>query len=193
MNNDDRTSVVMVEAAQEYNDMNNCKGRKRPSSSGDDTELLRKKMRSDLDPVCAGIDSIELTRGRDGSDSGGKQVNGKRTKGKGSKGKGKAKGSRSRGLTAGVPDESDGGNETRRTVEELLASGDVHKDQVTQILFRLPDGTRLQKSFLCTHPVEVCLIVVHRVSWREPSPPGPQTKILYKQPTCLRRAVSLWG
>lgn len=159
VSNDNRTGVVMVEAAQERNGVNNCKSRKRPSNGDDDTELRRKKkMRSDLDPVCAGIDSMELTRGRDGGDSGGdKLVNGKGRKGKGSKGKGKAK--RSRVPCASVPDESGGDDaETRRTVEELLASGDVHKDQVTQILFRLPDGTRLQKSFLCTHPVEVCLI-----------------------------------
>lgn len=45
------------------------------------------------------------------------------------------------------------------TVEELLESGSVRKHEVSHILFRLPDGARLQKAFICSHPIEVNLII----------------------------------
>ena len=40
-------------------------------------------------------------------------------------------------------------------VEKLLETGAIGKDEVSHILFRLPDGTRLQKAFICSHPIKV--------------------------------------
>ena len=42
-------------------------------------------------------------------------------------------------------------------VEKLLETGAIRKDEVSHLLFRLPDGTRLQKTFICSHPIKVNL------------------------------------
>ena len=41
------------------------------------------------------------------------------------------------------------------SVEEQVASGSVSKDEVSQIVIRMPNGSRVQKSFICHHPIEV--------------------------------------
>ena len=41
------------------------------------------------------------------------------------------------------------------SVEEQVASGSVSKDEVSQIVVRMPNGSRVQKSFICHHPIEV--------------------------------------
>ena len=41
------------------------------------------------------------------------------------------------------------------SVEEQIASGNISKDEVSQIVVRMPDGSRVQKSFICHHPIEV--------------------------------------
>ena len=46
------------------------------------------------------------------------------------------------------------------TLEEQLASGSVKKEDLVQIVLRLPDGARLQKSFMCTHPIEVRVLAL---------------------------------
>ena len=107
------------------------------------------------------IDNIELTQSTstgglvvaDSTDS--RLFNGKGRKGKRSKGKGKA---RTTEVDPETPADCIDTTTTTAMVEELLASGDLHKDEVTQILFRLPDGTRLQKSFLSKHPISVSVL-----------------------------------
>lgn len=69
-------------------------------------------------------------------------------KGRVSKGKGKAG-------TEGEGEEGQACSSECRTVEELLVAGVVRQEEVSQILFRLPDGTRLHKSFLCKEPIRV--------------------------------------
>lgn len=137
-----------------------CKTRKRPSNGGDDG-LSRKKMRADIDPVCVAIDNIELTQSlseEEGFSGSSRAVNGR---GKRGKGKGKAKGGKSSGKQVAVPGPvggEDGSIVQGCSVEEMLAAGDIQKEEVSLILFRLPDGTRLQKSFLCNHPVRVSYV-----------------------------------
>lgn len=46
-------------------------------------------------------------------------------------------------------------NSSTSSVEELLKSGSVGSHEVSHILFRLPDGSRLQKAFICSHPIKV--------------------------------------
>ena len=41
------------------------------------------------------------------------------------------------------------------SVEERLAAGLLQKEDISQLTFRLPDGTRIQKAFLCTSPLQV--------------------------------------
>jgi hypothetical protein len=121
------------------------KSRKRPSPV--DCGYSGKRMRADIDPVCIAIDNIELTRSLSG-DGGNMAVNGSR----GRKGKGKAKVGNPPGEQGmAAPPLSASGP----SVEEMLAAGDISKDAVSLILFRLPDGTRLHKSFLCNHSVKV--------------------------------------
>lgn len=59
-----------------------------------------------------------------------------------SKGKGKAKVENSE--SAVVVD----------SAEDQLASGAIGMESVTQLLIRLPDGSRLQKAFICHHPIQ---------------------------------------
>ena len=40
-------------------------------------------------------------------------------------------------------------------VEEKLRTGELHKDEVSEVVVRLPDGTRLQKAFLGSSPIKV--------------------------------------
>lgn len=47
------------------------------------------------------------------------------------------------------------------TVETLLETGSIGKDEVSHILFRLPDGSRLHKKFVCSHPIKVNNVVIH--------------------------------
>lgn len=46
-------------------------------------------------------------------------------------------------------------NSDTNSVEELLRSGSIGNYEVSRILFRLPDGSRLQKAFICSHPIKV--------------------------------------
>lgn len=46
-------------------------------------------------------------------------------------------------------------NSSTNSVEELLKSGSVESHEVSHVLFRLPDGSRLQKAFICSHPIKV--------------------------------------
>ncbi len=41
------------------------------------------------------------------------------------------------------------------SAEDQLASGAIGMESVTQLLIRLPDGSRLQKAFICHHPIQV--------------------------------------
>lgn len=145
-------------------------GRKRLSGSDREGygEEARKIIRTDIDPVCTAIDNIELTQSMSGDFMGSNStsvrvVNGKGGRKIGGKGKGKASG----GM---VPPKllCASGQEAERCksanthsvmIEEQLASGDILKDEVSHILFRLPDGTRLQRSFLCKHPVRVSPVI----------------------------------
>ncbi len=116
-----------------------------------------KRMRTDMDPMCKAIDGIELTNSLPEECVGESSnkvvvVNGKEKRGKRGKGRGKAKGKcKQQEVAAPFSDEDVAGC----TVDELLARGDIRKEDVSWLLFRLPDGTRCQQSFLCTHPVRV--------------------------------------
>lgn len=46
-------------------------------------------------------------------------------------------------------------NNGANSVEELLKCGSIGNHEVSYILFRLPDGSRLQKAFICSHPIKV--------------------------------------
>ena len=121
--------------------------RKRPSNDTDDERAGGKKMRTNIDPVCVAIDNIDLTPSVTEEDRlSGVAVNGR---GKGRRGRGRK--GKERHLT-----EPATGEDCRRSVEEMLAAGSISKGDVSVILFRLPDGTRLQQSFLCSHSVQVC-------------------------------------
>ena len=156
ISNDGRTT----DPASLYNyedDIHIVKSRKRLSDNKDDQNCPRKKARTDVDPMCVAIDNMELTQSvpneslvtKDSMDS--RMLNGKGRKGKKGKGKGKAKAEETDPVSRGKCDD------TMHSVEELLASGDICKDEVSQILFRLPDGTRLQKCFLSKHPISVSI------------------------------------
>lgn len=163
--NNDRTKAGVEFSVSDDSKYRTLAGsRKRLSSNNDELkDCPRKRTRTDLDPVCLAIDNIELTRSMstDNPDVGStdrKISNGKGKRGNNSKGKGKAKASE----TDFVSGDSTS-NSLDVTVEELLESGDIHKDDVTQILFRLPDGTRLQKSFLSKHPISVSRLCLAKV------------------------------
>lgn len=130
------------------------KTRKRPSNNVG-SEWPGKRRRMDMDPVCSAMDSIELTRSLSEEESlvRKKPLNGKGKRAKGGKGKGKAVGGC--GQEAGVSTPEDCCSMRGCCVEDLLAAGDIHKEDVSLILFRLPDGTRLQKTFLSNHPIRV--------------------------------------
>lgn len=161
---DDRTKDSADPASSyNYDYKTHIKSRKRLSSNNEgDQDCPRKKAHTDVDPMCVAIDNMELTQlvpseGLVLKHSVDNRIfNGKGRKGKKGKGKGKAK-----------AEETDPVSRENYvdTVEELLASGDIHKDEVSQILFRLPDGTRLQKCFLSKHPisVSVCLGSIQQV------------------------------
>ena len=56
---------------------------------------------------------------------------------------------------------------TSVSVEEQLESGRLDKAEVSRIVIRLPNGTRLQKTFLCRSPIKVgppLLLVFRHVS-----------------------------
>lgn len=159
MNSNDRNGT---EAANCFNgvacssaDNKSNKTRKRPSNNVDGG-WSGKKRRTDVDPVCTAMDNIELTRSLSEEESvvPKKPVNGK-GRAKGGKGKGKAGGGHQRGAATIVSMSED----TMRgcSVEELLTAGDICKGDISIILFRLPDGTRLQKTFLSNHPIRVSL------------------------------------
>lgn len=46
-------------------------------------------------------------------------------------------------------------NSCSSSVEDLLRCGSIESREVSHILFRLPDGSRLQKAFICSHPIKV--------------------------------------
>ena len=52
------------------------------------------------------------------------------------------------------------------TLEEQVVTGAIQRDEVSYILFRLPDGSRLQKAFVCSHPIKVNLFSQVRQSHR---------------------------
>lgn len=121
--------------------------RKRASNETDGEWARGKRMRTNIDPVCVAIDNIELTH-EDGLGESRVAINGRGKGGRRRKGKGKAK-------SCNIPEPT---SKDCRSVEEMLAAGSISKEDVSLILFRLPDGTRLQKSFLCNHPVQVCIV-----------------------------------
>lgn len=141
------------------------KTRKRPSNNVG-SEWSGKRRRMDMDPVCSAMDSIELTRSLSEEESLVRKkplnVKGKRAKRGEGKGKGKAGGGC--GQEAGVSTPEDCCSMRGCCVEDLLAAGDIHKEDVSLILFRLPDGTRLQKTFLSNHPIRVSPSM-HEVSY----------------------------
>ena len=47
------------------------------------------------------------------------------------------------------------------SVEEQLESGTLHKAEVSRILIRLPNGSRLHKAFLSNSPIKVCGKMYH--------------------------------
>lgn len=57
-------------------------------------------------------------------------------------------------------------NSNETNIEELLASGLVKKEDLAHIVFRLPDGTRIQKAFISIHPIKVSFIQATNCSWR---------------------------
>ena len=52
-----------------------------------------------------------------------------------------------------VTDSTDSG---KLSIEEQLTSGSISKDDVSWIVVRMLDGSRVQKNFICHHPIEVC-------------------------------------
>lgn len=52
-----------------------------------------------------------------------------------------------------VTDSTDSG---KLSVEEQLTSGSISKGDVSWIVVRMLDGSRVQKNFICHHPIEVC-------------------------------------
>ncbi len=129
--------------------------RKRPSNirHGGYVDAPRKKIRTELDPVCTAINNIELVRSKSDSverDSAFMKV---RVNGKTSKGKGKATDPPKKSLD-GKAQHSDEMME-HGSIEDRVSSGVINMDDVSQILFRLPDGSRLQKSFLCKSTIRV--------------------------------------
>lgn len=154
-------------------DSTHLRTRKRTLNSDGHSEEPRKKLRTDIDPMCTAIDNMELKRTMSEEKThtvvnmtGGKGRIGKRNKGKG-KWKAGEDGTRgavkneSRKNRSGqhainhLSDQSQG-----NSVEELLASGKIQQEEVSQILFRLPDGSRVQKSFLCNHPIRVSSSII---------------------------------
>jgi len=126
----------------------------------------KKKTRTNLEPMCDAINNIELNRlmsvetkeddvepftdstkdGRGGAKKG-------RGKG-GHRSKRKSAGSGTTGLSS---DESAGKVSSPQKPDpgDLLQSGSLQKEQVSQILFRMPDGSRLHKTFMSSSPVQV--------------------------------------
>lgn len=126
---DSRTSSDIAVSGKKF--------RKRPSVSGAESSP-RKRVCTRIEPMCTAIGNIEISHKDSSVPS---VLNGK------GKQKMKAKAARLQGVSKTVSKEEN-------TVDELLATGDICREEVSQILFRLPDGSRLQKSFLCKHPVK---------------------------------------
>ena len=49
------------------------------------------------------------------------------------------------------------GLKRKESVAEQVKAGKLRKEEVTCIVTRLPDGTRLENSFIALHPIEVCM------------------------------------
>lgn len=136
--------------------------RKRVSAVNDDkTVWSAKRPRADIEPMCKAINNIALERSlpEDAPDSDAgmnSHDRGRRSSRRTSKTRiesGAANTSSAHGAIKSSNEVVVG----KETLEEQLISGRIHKDEVSQILFRLPDGSRLQKTFLSTDLV--------RVSW----------------------------
>ena len=132
----------------------------------EDGAIGKKKPRTDLEPVCDAINNIELDRLMSvetkeddleafPDSAKGRRGGAKRGRGKGGRrGKGKSGSSATAGLSS---DESAGkvSSPEKPDPDDLLQSGRLQKEQVSRILFRLPDGSRLYKTFMSSSPVQV--------------------------------------
>ena len=115
--------------------------RKRKSSEDGSGELVEKARRIDH------LESMKHTMLRTDDSKPERQTHfQKGQRSNSSKGKGRARVQHSQTDSAAIVVDS---------TEDQLASGAIEKDSVTQLLFRLPDGTRLQKAFVCHHPIQV--------------------------------------
>ena len=122
--------------------------------SDDDTVSLVKKSRTNIDPMCAAINNIELerphfedARGSDVSDDRKYSRIEEVRRGKSAT----ASDSGHASITNSSHEDVVGGS----TLDEQVVSGRIHKDEVSQILFRFPDGVRLQKTFLSSNLIRV--------------------------------------
>ena len=175
INDGERTNSLFMNEIVDFTNpgFKGFQSRKRRSNDSYE-ETAIKRIRSDIDPVCVAINNIALAQSLsnttvqvDSPDC--KMVNGK-TKSEQCKGKGKHKYGNSTAQSKGNS-KTKGGNVTNETSEvdslakskgesdivEQLASGDIHKDDISRILFRLPNGTRLQKNFMCEQPLQVSI------------------------------------
>ena len=128
-----------------YGGVSNIVSRKRTTSSVDNLES-RKKPRTDLDPMCAAIDGVKLTQ-EEAEGQGHFTVKALNVKGKRSK------------MLEGKVKNHGASTSGNNTVKELLKG----RNEVSQILFRLPDGTRLQRSFLSKEPIRVSIVRVFTI------------------------------
>ena len=133
--------------------------RKRESTRSDYEAVCSvKRSCTDIEPVCTAINNIELERSLT-EDAWNLSAGMSHDRGRKSSKRGKTRiGSDATSSNTHSPAMSRSCNKTvisKETLDEQLISGRIHKDEVSQILFRLPDGSRLQKNFLSTDVVGV--------------------------------------
>ena len=124
----------------------------------------RKRPKTDPDPVCNATNNIELLRlssvenvGVDRRDDRARKQEG--GGGEGERGGGRG-GKRRRAATSkesscDIISAGKGSADVDPHVGGMVERGELQKDQVSQILFRMPDGSRLLKTFLSTACVRV--------------------------------------
>lgn len=135
--------------------------RKRVSAVNDNDDVgCVKRARTDLEPMCNAINNIELENSlpKDSPDSDVRVNTHDRSMKSSSSRRGKARTGSGGNGSASTSDplmNNSSAIVTEETPEEQLTSGRIHKDDVSHILFRLPDGSRLHKSFLSTDLIRV--------------------------------------
>ncbi len=136
--------------------------RKRQSAAvkDDGYPSATKKPRTDLDPVCSAMNNIGLdhllAEGNLHTTVISNQASGDRGKGGG------CKGGKKKVKTAATEDTSCDTTASKRSAKPavdpdvMLKNGELLKEEVSHILLRMPDGSRLHKTFLRSAPVKVC-------------------------------------